>query len=286
MPPGVLVTGASSGIGRATATVLALAGWRVFAGVRDLNVGTELATSDASAGSIEAVRLDVTDEGSIATAKDSIVERLGGDRLSGLVNNAGIGFGGPLEFVRLDDLREQLEVNVIGQVAVTQGMLPHLREGRGRIVLISSDNGRWAPPFMGPYVASKFALEGIGDALRLELRRSGVSVSIIEPGSIKTSIWDKGLNKLDDLDLPPESTSIYGDVACVLRRGLEQGEKNAIPPERVAEAIQDALTAKRPKARYRVGRDAKAMIALRSLLPDRGFDSLVHLIVKRLEKGT
>ena len=285
MPPGVLVTGASSGIGRATATVLALAGWRVFAGVRDLNVGTELARSDASAGSIEAVRLDVTDEGSIAAAKDGIAERLGGDRLSGLVNNAGVGFGGPLEFVRLDDLREQLEVNVIGQVAVTQSMLPLLREGRGRIVLISSDNGRWAPPFMGPYVASKFALEGIGDALRLELRRSGISVSIVEPGSIKTSIWDKGLDQLDDLDLPPGSMSIYGDVAGVLRQGLEQGEKNAIPPERVAEAIQDALTAKRPRARYRVGRDAKAMIALRSVLPDRVFDSLVHLIVKRLEKG-
>jgi NAD(P)-dependent dehydrogenase (short-subunit alcohol dehydrogenase family) len=285
MPPGVLVTGASSGIGRATATVLALAGWRVFAGVRDLNVGTELARSDASPGSIEAVRLDVTDEGSIAAAKDSIVERLGGDRLGGLVNNAGVGFGGPLEFVRLDDLREQLEVNLIGQVAVTQSMLPLLREGRGRIVLISSDNGRWAPPFMGPYVASKFALEGIGDALRLELRRSGISVSIVEPGSIKTSIWDKGLNQLDDLDLPPEAMSNYGDVAGVLRQGLEQGEKNAIPPERVAEAIQDALTAKRPRARYRVGRDAKAMIALRSVLPDRVFDSLVHLIVKRLEKG-
>lgn len=284
MPPGVLVTGASSGIGRATATVLALAGWRVFAGVRDLNVGTELARSDASAGSIEAVRLDVTDEGSIAAAKDGIAERLGGDRLSGLVNNAGVGFGGPLEFVRLDDLREQLEVNVIGQVAVTQSMLPLLRGGRGRIVLISSDNGRWAPPFMGPYVASKFALEGIGDALRLELRRSGISVSIVEPGSIKTSIWDKGLNQLDDLDLPPEAMSNYGDVAGVLRQGLEQGEKNAIPPERVAEAIQDALTAKRPRARYRVGRDAKAMIALRSVLPDRVFDSLVHLIVKRLEK--
>ena len=284
MPPGVLVTGASSGIGRATATVLALAGWRVFAGVRDLNVGTELARSDASAGSIEAVRLDVTDEGSIAAAKDGIAERLGGDRLSGLVNNAGVGFGGPLEFVRLDDLREQLEVNVIGQVAVTQSMLPLLREGRGRIVLISSDNGRWAPPFMGPYVASKFALEGIGDALRLELRRSGISVSIVEPGSIKTSIWDKGLDQLDDLDLPPGSMSIYGDVAGVLRQGLEQGEKNAIPPERVAEAIQDALTAKHPRARYRVGRDAKAMIALRSVLPDRVFDSLVHLIVKRLEK--
>ena len=284
MPPGVLVTGASSGIGRATATVLALAGWRVFAGVRDLNVGTELARSDASAGSIEAVRLDVTDEGSIAAAKDGIAERLGGDRLSGLVNNAGVGFGGPLEFVRLDDLREQLEVNVIGQVAVTQSMLPLLRGGRGRIVLISSDNGRWAPPFMGPYVASKFALEGIGDALRLELRRSGISVSIVEPGSIKTSIWDKGLDQLDDLDLPPGSMSIYGDVAGVLRQGLEQGEKNAIPPERVAEAIQDALTAKRPRARYRVGRDAKAMIALRSVLPDRVFDSLVHLIVKRLEK--
>jgi short-subunit dehydrogenase len=110
-------------------------------------------------------------------------------------------------------------------------------------------------------------------------------VSIVEPGSIKTPIWDKGLNQLDDLDLPPEAMSIYGDVAGVLRQGLEQGEKNAIPPERVAEAIQDALTAKRPRARYRVGRDAKAMIALRSVLPDRVFDSLVHLVVKRLEKG-
>jgi len=244
-----------------------------------------LAGSDASGGSIEAVRLDVTEADSIAAAKDTIAEKSAKGELGGLVNNAGVGFGGPLEFVRLEDLREQLEVNVVGQVAVTQTMLPLLRNGLGRIVFLSSDNGRWAPPFMTPYAASKFAVEGLGDALRLELRRSGISVSIVEPGSIKSSIWDKGLSQLRALDLPPEARSIYGDAAGVLRQGLEQGEKNAIPAEKVAEAIEDALTAKRPKTRYRVGRDAQAMIILRSILPDRAFDALVHQIVKRLEKG-
>ena len=240
--------------------------------------------SASAAGSIEPVMLDVTDETSIASSRDRIAGQVGADGLRGLVNNAGIGVGGVLEFVRLEDLRRQFEVNVVGQVAVTQLMLPLLRSGRGRIVLISSDNGRWAPPYMGPYAASKFALEALGDTLRVELRRSGISVSIVEPGSIRTSIWDKGLTGLDELNLPRESATLYGDVVGVLRKALEQGKRNAIPPERVAEAIHHALTARRPRTRYRVGRDARAMIALRAVLPDRVFDSAVHRIVLGLEK--
>jgi NAD(P)-dependent dehydrogenase (short-subunit alcohol dehydrogenase family) len=256
----------------------------VFAGVRDPAAGEALVEASTAPGSIEQVFLDVTDEASIASSRDRIAERVGADGLRGLVNNAGIGVGGVLEFVSLEDLRRQFEVNVVGQVAVTQVMLPLLRSGRGRIVLISSDNGRWAPPYMGPYAASKFALEALGDVLRVELRRSGVLVSIVEPGSIKTSIWDKGLGGVDELDLPKESVTLYGDVAGVLRKALEQGKRNAIPPERVAEAIHHALTARRPRTRYRVGRDARAMIVLRAVLPDRAFDSAVRRTLQRLEK--
>ena len=279
-----LVTGASSGIGRATALRLERAGWSVFAGVRDPAVGDALLGVTGGRGTLEPVLLDVTDQESIAATRTRIAERVGAQGLRGVVNNAGIGVGGVLEFVRLEDLRQVLEVNVTGQVAVTQAMLPLLREGSGRIVFTSSDNGRWAPPYMGPYAASKFALEAVGDALRLELRRSKIPVSIIEPGSIKTSIWDKGLDEVDELDLPQESESLYGDVPTILRNALEQGKRNAIPAERVADAIHHALTARRPKTRYRVGRDARAMIVLRAILPDRAFDSVVSRAMRRLEK--
>lgn len=284
MGPAVLVTGASSGIGRATALRLEGAGWRVFAGVRDLSAGDGLVSAASGAGTLEPVTLDVTDQESIAASRAGIGERMGAQGLRGLVNNAGIGVGGVLEFVPLEDLRLVLEVNVTGQVAVTQAMLPLLRSGMGRIVFTSSDNGRWAPPYMGPYAASKFALEAVGDALRLELRRSKIPVSIVEPGSIKTSIWDKGLDEVDKLDLPQESESIYGDVPEILRNALAQGKRNAIPAERVADAIHHALTARRPKTRYRVGRDARAMIMLRAILPDRAFDSAISRAMRRLEQ--
>lgn len=238
----------------------------------------------SAAGTLEPVLLEVTNRESIASASEKIAERLDGQGLRGLVNNAGIGVGGVWEFVPLEDLRQVLEVNVTGQVAVTQAMLPLLRRATGRIVFTSSDNGRWAPPYMGPYAASKFALEAVGDSLRLELRRSNVHVSIVEPGSIKTPIWDKGLDQVDEVILPPQSESLYGDVRGVLRNALELGKRHAIPADRVADAIHHALTARRPKTRYRVGRDAQTMILLRAILPDRVFDSAVGGAMRRLEK--
>jgi short-subunit dehydrogenase len=140
---------------------------------------------------------------------------------------------------------------------------------------------------MGPYAASKFAIEAVGDVLRVELRRSKIPVSIVEPGSIKTSIWDKGLDGIagGDLNLSADSEQHYGDVTTVLRNALEQGKANGIPPERVADAIHHALTARRPKTRYRVGRDARTMIALKKILPDRAFDSAVSRMIGRLEKS-
>lgn len=282
----VLVTGASSGIGRATAISMERAGWLVFAGIRDTAAGESLVAAASGVGALEPIALEVTDQESIAVARAQIIDRSGQDGLRGLVNNAGIGVGGVLEYVDLDDFRRVLEVNVTGQVAVTQAMLPLLRRGHGRIAFTSSDNGRWAPPYMGPYAASKFAIEGLGDALRLELRRSRIHVAIIEPGSIKSSIWDKGLDGLDELDLPDESEGIYGDVPGVLRQGLEQGQRDAIPAERVADAIHHALTARRPKTRYRVGRDAQMLIMLRAALPDRAFDYVISKFVGRLEKSS
>ena len=287
MAPASLITGASSGIGRATALRLEAEGWTVFAGVREPSAGDSLVEAATGAGALEPVRLDVTEQESIEAARSLIGERVGADGLNGLVNNAGIGVGGPLEYVPLENLRGVLEVNVTGQVAVTQAMLPLLRSGAGRIVFTSSDNGRWAPPYMGPYAASKFAIEAVGDVLRVELRRSKIPVSIVEPGSIKTSIWDKGLDGIagGDLNLSADSEQHYGDVTTVLRNALEQGKANGIPPERVADAIHHALTARRPKTRYRVGRDARTMIALKKILPDRAFDSAVSRMIGRLEKS-
>lgn len=284
--PAALITGASSGIGRAAALRLVREGWTVLAGVRDPAAGEDLARVAPGPGALVAVRLDVTDQSTIDAARSEAAERVGDLGLRGLVNNAGIGAGGPLEYLPLDRLREVLEVNAVGQLAVTQAMLPLLREGRGRIVFTSSDNGRWTPPFLGPYAASKFALEALGDALRLELRRSKIPVSLIEPGAIKTSIWDKGAEDIaaGELKLGPGADTHYGDVTTVMRNAMEEGKANGIEPEQVAAAIHHALTAPRPKARYLVGRDAQVMVTLRSVLPTRVFDAVVSFMIGRLEK--
>jgi NAD(P)-dependent dehydrogenase (short-subunit alcohol dehydrogenase family) len=269
----VLITGASSGIGEAAARAAATAGFDVYAGVR----------KDADADRLASVglwplKIDVTDAATIAAAAEEIGAAAGPRGLHGLVNNAGIAVPGPIEHVALDELRRQLEVNLVGQVAAIQAFLPLLRAARGRIVNVSSIGGRIALPLMGPYSASKFALEAISDTLRRELRDQGVGVSVIEPGGVKTPIWDKGLSEADELEaaMPPEAHRLYGGLVRALRKQVEQIQtRRGIEPDAVAAAIVAALTATKPRSRYLVGRDAKGQATVARLIPDRWFDALV-----------
>jgi NAD(P)-dependent dehydrogenase (short-subunit alcohol dehydrogenase family) len=266
-----LITGASTGIGRATALRLAGSGWTVLAGVRKPADGEALKV--AGGERIVPIELDVTDAAQIAAAVAKVGE-LG--RLDALVNNAGIGFGGPLELVPIDDLRSQLEVNVVGAVALTQALLPALRGARGRILFISSVGGRVAMAFTAPYAASKHAIEAIGDALRVELRSSNVQVALIEPGSVATPIWDKSRAQGGGLRVPAELADQYGHVSAAMNKVLDSTERRGVPPELVAETIERALTARRMRARYLIGRDAKAMLLAKRLLPDHVFDRVAR----------
>lgn len=277
----VLITGASSGIGRASALRLARSGWTVLAGVRDLAAGERLIEEADADGHVVPLKLDVTDAAQIARAAQRIDEtpqpgQPGTGRLDALVNNAGVGVGGPLELVALDDLRWQFEVNVFGQVAMTQAMLPALRRARGRIVLVSSIGGRVAMPFTAPYAASKHAIEAIGDTLRVELRRSNVQVAIVEMASVATPIWDKGKADADRVTIPPGLQAEYGQVPGAMEKVLEDAAARGIPPEQVAEAIERALTSPRMKARYLVGRQARGMLLAKRLLPDLVFDRVAR----------
>lgn len=271
----IVVTGASTGIGRACALHLDQLGFSVYAGVRRDADGAEL--RGAASSRLTPVRIDVTDGATIDAAREQIEAASNGRAVRGLVNNAGIGVGGPLEFLSLDDLRRQFEVNVIGQVAVTQAFLPMLRQARGRIVNIGSIGGRMATPFLGPYSASKFAMEAITDALRMELRPWGIGVAIVEPGSIATAIWGKAKETSQHVsdELPPEGRRLYGAVVSALQATMAEFEKRAIPPERVAKAVTHALMSKRPKTRYLVGLDAHMQAALAAVVPDRIVDRLI-----------
>ena len=261
----MLVTGASSGIGEATARRLARAGWRVFAGVRT--------AGDAPDGTEELV-LDVTDAEQIAAAADAV------DDLQALVNNAGIAIASPLELIPLDELRRQLEVNVLGQVAVTQAFLPHLRRARGRIVFVGSIAGRSALPFLGAYAASKHALEAIADSLRVELSPWSIPVSIVEPATIATPIWTKGAAIADEIQAgnPSESAPLYQQRLDSFRRAAAAAGRRAEPAERVAAVVERALTSDRPRARYLVGRDARIRAAIERLparARDRAYERLL-----------
>ncbi len=259
----VLVTGCSSGIGRACAEHLRDRGWRVLAGVRR--------SEDAPAG-CEPTTLDMTDEAQVAAA----AARVGG-RLDALVANAGIAMSGPLEFVPLDELRQQLEVNVVGQVALLQALLPALRAARGRVVLMGSVSGRLALPFLGPYAASKFALEAVADSLRAEVAPFGVSVSLVEPGSIATPMWRKGGERAERL--PAEAVELYGGAIQALRAWAEK--RGAVtPPGEVARTVEHALTASRPRTRYVVG-DGARMRTLIGRAPDRVRDRLIRRVLVR-----
>jgi NAD(P)-dependent dehydrogenase (short-subunit alcohol dehydrogenase family) len=272
---GVVVTGASTGIGRATALHLAGRGFRVFGGVRRDEDGERLAAD--SGGRVTSVRIDVTDVGSIAAARDAVGRTLEGERLAGIVNNAGIAVGAPLEFVPLDLLRRQFEVNTFAPVAVTQAFLPMLRSSRGRIVHVGSNSGLVSAPFVGPYCGSKFALEAIAAAMRMELRRWGVAVSIVDPGDVDTPIWVKSIGAADELmaGLPKEALDLYGWAVPKVRGAIEASARAAIPAEEVAATIARALTERRPRARYLVGRDAKTQAALARALPPTAVQALI-----------
>jgi NAD(P)-dependent dehydrogenase (short-subunit alcohol dehydrogenase family) len=278
--PTALITGASTGIGQATALRLAKAGWTVLAGVRDDDAVERLA-AQAPAGRVQPLILDVTDFQQIKEAAGRVSELGGGPasspgRLDALINNAGIGFGGPLELIHPDDLRKQFDVNVLGQISVTQALLPALRAAHGRIVFMSSVGGRVAMAFTAPYAASKHAIEAFGDALRVELATSNVQVALVEPGSVATPIWDKARETGDQLTVPRELQKEYGHVPAAMDKTLQETAKRGVPAEQVAQTIERALTARRMKSRYVVGRDARAMMIARRLLPDHVFDRVVR----------
>lgn len=280
MKPGaVLVTGASTGIGEATAIYLAERGHRVFGGVRKEADGEAL---QARSSAITPLFLDVTDQDQIAQAAKTIDEAVGQEGLGGLVNNAGIGRGGPLEYISQDDWRKQFDVNVLGQVAVTRTMMPLIRKATGRIVFVGSIGGRLSTPFIAPYNSSKFALAAIADSLRGELHSFGIHVSLIEPGAVKTPIWEKGRETTDELltDLPPEAVERYGKVLETARKMIDFQEKSGVPPIKVAEAIEHALTSSRPKPRYLVGKDAKAQALMARFVPLRLRDALIRKVLK------
>lgn len=271
----ILVTGASKGIGQATALHLVQGGFHVFAGVRKPEDGAAL---QAQAGAnLTPVILDITVSDQIAATAQVIGATVGPAGLYGLVNNAGMAVPAPLECVPLDELRRQLEINVVGQVAVTQALLPLLRQAKGRIVNVSSIGGRLASPLMGPYNMSKFAVEAMTDVLRQELQGEGIAVVAIQPGAVATPIWDTATATADQLigAMPPALLERYSKMIEGLRKFAANGAKNGAPPQLVAAAIAQALTAVRPRTRYVVGRDAQFAARFVAPLPDRWRDRLM-----------
>jgi NAD(P)-dependent dehydrogenase (short-subunit alcohol dehydrogenase family) len=270
----VLISGSSTGIGRASALRLDRAGFRVFAGVR--NRGDAESLDADGSDRLEPVILDVTDEVTIEATRARIDEVTGG-RLAGLVNNAGVAMGGPIEALSLEGVRQQLEVNVTGQLAVTRAMLPMVRAARGRVVFMSSIGGRSALPYLSPYAASKHAIEAIGDSLRREMMPFGVEVSIVEPGAVATPIWEKGGREAAELRqrATPEQVEAYGEVMERFEQLFIEAGKQGVAPDEVAKVVEHALTAERPKTRYVVGRDAKLRAAVGRFLPDRVMDRAI-----------
>ncbi|NWF29554.1 SDR family oxidoreductase [Streptomyces sp. PKU-EA00015] len=260
----VLVTGASTGIGRATALMLAREGFTVFAGVRKDSDGVALGAT------VTPITLDVTDPGRIAAAADAI------GRLDALVNNAGIGVTGPLEFVSLDTLRRQYEVNVFGQIAVTQAMLPKLRDSQGRVVTVGSVGSWITLPFGGPLCSSKHAIRSLNDALRMEVRPWGIRAVLIEPGSIHTSAVDKLEGEVEPRleAIGDEGRRLYGTAyRTMVTSGLKE-ERSGSSPDVVARAVLHALTARKPRARYPVGKKSRLMSTLGRVVPQYALDRL------------
>lgn len=268
----VVITGASSGIGRACALYMDRLGWRVFAGVRKESDAASL--RGESSGRLTPLILDVTDSRSVKEAARFVAQEVGENGLSGLVNNAGIPHGGPVEYLNVDEVRAAFEVNFFGVITVTQTFIPLLRAGRGRIVNISSISGLAAMPFVSPYAASKFALEALSDSLRVELSAWDIKVSVVEPGAIDTPIWNKAGGVMENLrkNAPKEALDLYGGVIDSMQGRFAP---HGISAENVSKAIAHALTSRRPKTRYAVGMEGR-LVRLFKHLPDRWRDALIR----------
>ena len=265
----VLVTGASTGIGLAITRRLAAAGTPVLAGVRK----PEDAERVGQIPNVEAVILDVTNAEDIERVRAS----LEGRPLAGLVNNAGISAGGPLEELSSQDWREHFDVNLFGHVDVTRALLDSVRRGGGRIVFIGSIAGRVGQPFLGPYSASKGAIRQLAASLRRELRMFGIWVALVEPGAMATEIWRKGGERAEDITgkLSPRGHELYGGKLDALQQVVVKENDHAEPPDNVALAVEHALSARRPRPTYLVGRDARVANALQTVLPARAMDLFV-----------
>ncbi|AHC23359.1 MULTISPECIES: SDR family NAD(P)-dependent oxidoreductase [Mycobacteriaceae] len=274
--PTVLVTGAGRGIGRVIAEQLAVAGWDVIAGVRNTVDGAMLTATHPQR--ISSVILDITDAEHIAALDAALPARL-----DAVVNNAGIVVAGPVETVTADQWRKQLEVNVIGQLAVTQAVLPRLRGSQGRVLFISSVNGRLSTPMVGAYAASKFALEAAADALRMELRPWSIPVVLIEPAQTDTDMWRRAPVMVDDAEaaLSPEHRALYARHISGMRKSIPVSQRMAVNPKRVAGVVIKALTEKRPRARYAVGAGPKLQLALLTRLPATVRDRLLRSVMRQ-----
>lgn len=255
-----LVTGASTGIGRACVDELAGTGARVWACVR-ADADEKALLGDHGDG-VTVLRMDLTDPASVRAAGERVCAA---GPLHGLVNNAGVALPGPLEYMPIDVFRRQIEVNLVGQLAVTQVMLPALRQAReqdadARIVMIGSIGGRIAGPMLGPYHASKFGLAGLTDSLRAELAPSGIPVVLIEPGAVATPIWSRGAAAGDQMlaQLSPAGKERYGAQITAAQDDAARSARRGLPAKRAAQIVVKALTARNPRPRYLIGNDAHA----------------------------
>ncbi len=272
-PKSVLISGANSGIGLCCAVHLANKGYRVFAGYRNPADAARLAAKHPA---IIPVPLELTSQTSLKNALSTITEQLNGASLDGLVNNAGVVISGPLEFVSLAGWRHQLEVNLMGPVALTQQCLPLLRQSRGRIINIGSVSGIMTLPFLSPYSVSKLGLAAISDALRVELKPWGIQVALIEPGNINTPIWEKSLNtaKTAECNYPPDYANLYGQAMDKVKAASQKAAAKSIEAEVVAKAVYHALSAPQAKTRYPLGLEVQ-LRRLLTLLPDKLRDWLI-----------
>jgi NAD(P)-dependent dehydrogenase (short-subunit alcohol dehydrogenase family) len=271
----VFITGASTGIGAACVERLVGAGFTVFAGVRNASDGADI--TERFGDWVEPVVVDITDSSAVAMAAKRVAAVTGDAGCQGLVNNAGEVHPGPLEFQPLDEIRAQLEVNLFGHLAVTQAFLPLIRLGGGRVVNVGSIGGRLVLPLHGAYSASKFAMEAVSDALRLELRQWNIHVALVDPGVTDTAIFAKTLASMDAMHerlLASGSTAYDGQIEAV-RRLLAKTAENPAPADKVAKAVEHALTSKNPKSRYLAGKGARSVAALARVMPDGIKDLLV-----------